>query len=109
MWNEYLEEYKEYSKQKEEEVLAYLIDVLLELWFIPNEPLDKFREWFWKRIAKYNITWIQLEHVIDNYYDYWSESKNKIKNYKTSFFNNPILRKFLLKEYEIQYYNINNF
>mgnify|MGYP003974967269 CR=1 FL=1 len=108
MWKEFIKEYKEYSEKREEEVLAYLIDALLGLWFEPHEPLDDFRKWFWKRITKYKITWSQLEHVIDNYYDYWSECDKKIKNYKTSFFNNPLLRRFLLEEYETPYYNIND-
>ena len=108
----YMAEYKEYAKESDKEVLAYLIDTLLNLWFKPKEPLSKFKEWFWKRIKKYNITWAQLEHCIDNYYDYWSEVTREIKNFKTSFFNNPYLRNYLWKEYENQnenkFYNINN-
>ena len=69
---EYLKEYKEYARESDEEVLAYLVEALIELWFKPKEPLEKFKIWFGKRIKKYNITGEQLENCVDNYYDYWS-------------------------------------
>ena len=95
----HLREFKEYAKQRDEEVFAYLIYVFLELWFKPIEDLESFRKWFQNRITKYNITGPQLEMCLDNYYDYWSNEKKKIKNFKTSFFNNPMLNRYLKPEY----------
>ena len=100
---DFIKEYIEYSKQKDKEVLAYLIATLLKLWFKPKESLEDFKEWFEDRIKKYNITWSQLEHVVDNYYDYWSEQDKAIKNFKSSFFNNPLLKRYLLEEFKEPY------
>jgi len=113
MENKYIKEFTDYIKvdsEKEEcdkEVLAYLIDSLIKLWYEPKETLDSFRKWFWKRISKYNITVQQLEHCIDTFYDYWSEEETKTKNFKTRFFNNPYLRPFIKSWYEYKN-NINN-
>lgn len=96
----YLKEYKDYGELYDKEVLAYLVDAFLQLWFKPKEPLEKFKEWFEKRIRKYNISGELLEICIDNWFDYWDEDWRKIKNFKTSFFNNPMLKKYLKPEYK---------
>lgn len=107
----FIKEYKDYAKLYEEEVFAYLVDTFLQLWFKPKEPLEKFKQWFSRRINKYDISWEALEIVLDNYYDYWSEQKKEIKNFKTSFFNNPMLRKYLKEEYKdhVTTYNIKTY
>lgn len=104
----YLKEYQDYAELYDEEVLAYLVDSFLELWFKPKEPLDKFRLWFSKRIKKYNISGEALEICIDNWQDYWGEHSKEVKNFKTSFFNNPMLRKYLRPEYKdkVTTYNV---
>lgn len=112
--DKYLKEYQKYIEEdelkaeSEKEVLAYLLEVLLRLWYNPTESLVDFKTWFRKRISKYDITWQQLIHCIDNFDDYWSNPEvKKIVNYKTTFFNNPHLRKYLKMWYEWNV-NINN-
>lgn len=86
---------------EQQEAMAYLVDIFLQLWYKPTEPLQDFRSWFTKRISKYNITPQQLEHVCDNFYDYWSNPEVRdIKNFKSTFFNNFHLRPFLKRGYE---------
>jgi len=105
--NDYTLEYKKYCEEDldkeyhEQELLAHLLRVLLKLWFKPNEPLEDFSKWFWERMLKYNITSQQLENVIDNFYDYWSEANKDIKSYKSTFLNTPKLRPYLKSWYEI--------
>ena len=104
---EFMPEYLDYIKQdqnkdrNEQELLAYLLIAFIDLWYNPNEPLDEFRKWFAIRMQRYNINGLQLEYAIDNFYDYWSESDKKIKNFKTTFFNWPLIRKYLKHWYEI--------
>lgn len=90
----YVEDNSKLSEQ-EQEVFAYLIQVFLDLWFTPKSSLEDFRKWFALRMQRYNINTLQLEYVIDNFYDYWSETNKEIKNFKTTFFNTPLLRKYL--------------
>ena len=54
MKNIFIDEYIEYSKLEDEEVLSYIVKTFLALWYKPNEPLKDFKEWFSKRIKKYN-------------------------------------------------------
>jgi len=100
--------YEDHQKPEEDqEVLAYLLDTLVQLGYNPTESLEAFKKWFWRRIKKYDVTPQQLEHCIDNFYDYWSEQSREIKNFKTTFFNNPHLRRYLRWGYESKI-NINN-
>jgi len=104
--NNYIKEYETYAEKADEEVMAYLIQTLLKLWFQPRESVSDFIKWFEKRIYKYKITWEQLEDYIDWYYDYWDWNEKKIKNFKLSFFSNPIIWRYKIQEYRDKYYNI---
>lgn len=101
MWKDFLKEYIEYveldSKKDyyDQEMIAYLIKWFLQLWYKPNESLSDFKKWYYDRMERYDITAQQFEYVIDNFVDYWSESWKTIKIFKTTFFNNPLLRRYL--------------
>lgn len=110
----YTKEFEEYvARDKEleyeqQEVLAYLVEVFLKLWYKPTENLESFKKWFSQRISKYNINALQLEDIIDKFDDYWGNPEVRdVKNFKSTFFNSFHLRPFLKRGYEAPV-NINN-
>jgi len=93
---EYIVDYKNFV-ESEKNISTVILKVFLDLWYKPNEPLDKFREWVKTRIAdkhKFSNLW-QLEYIMNNFYDYWIEQpKSKKRVWKTTLINNFELKEF---------------
>lgn len=91
----YFTEYMEMEENKNK--LTYkLLVAFFDLWYIPahEETTVSFRRWF-EDIMK--LHWIsdeqEIEIIINWFHTYWKESGKKIKNFKSTFGNNPLLNK----------------
>ena len=69
-----------------------LLNSFMNLWHIPKESLEDFKKWLSRLIEINKIDSLDnFREICFNFETYWKWNKKIIKNYKSTFSNNPLL------------------